>query len=73
MGVTNGSLSQIIRKSDNWILHEPNKFKILGMFSIIYVAMATIEILHFNVINVMSYEYIFSVPNLSFIPAMSLE
>lgn len=40
------TLSQIIRKSDYWILPKPNKFKILGSFSIIYVAIATIEILH---------------------------
>ena len=34
-----------MRKSDDWILPEPNKFKILSSFSITYATMATNEIL----------------------------
>lgn len=49
-------------------LRKPNKFKILGLRSIIYVAMATIGILR----NILQILYMF-LPNLSFIPATSLK
>ena len=48
-----------------------NKFKIIGLFSIIHVAMTMIEILSFNPINFI-YKYILSVPNVRFTPATSL-
>ena len=37
------SCVQTYKKSDDWIFGEPNKFKILGLFSIIHVAMATTQ------------------------------
>lgn len=48
-------------------LRKPSKFKILGLRSIICVAMATIGIL----CNILQILYMF-LPNLSFIPATSL-
>ena len=39
------TLSQFMRKSDDWILPKPNKLKILSSFSISHAAMATNEIL----------------------------
>lgn len=34
-----------MKKSDDWILPKPNKFKILSSFSITHAVMATYEIL----------------------------
>ena len=39
------TLSQLMKKSDDWILPKPNKFKILSSFSITHAVMATYEIL----------------------------
>lgn len=59
-------MCKLITKSDVWILHKRTELTILGL-SNIHVAVSTIELLRLT--NVMSYKYILSSSNLSFIPA----
>ena len=48
--------------SNDSILRQPNKFKILGLFSVIHVASAMIHISLLT--QQMSYKYFLSVPNM---------